>query len=476
MNHLPTVITLWALLGSTSWAQSIESAAAINFAAEIRPLLEQHCLACHSRSEPEGGLDLSTAEAARRGGDSGPSLVPYRPQESPLYTSTIADADSDELMPPASSNGPLPIAAREKLRRWIEQGAEWPADIVLVAQPKPPARIAGQGSPDNLELIKRLHAMISERAGNSTTEHSDYEEVIPASGVEFQMVAIPGGDFLMGSPPGEAGRADNEGPQVPVKIATFWMGKYEVTWNEYEPFMTTKAERLKDGTRKDYDPTIHGVVDAVSCPTPPYMEMSFGMGQDGFPAISMTQHAANKYCQWLSAQTGHFYRLPTEAEWEYACRAGTTTAYSFGDDPALLEEYAWFYDNSNEKYQKVGQKKPNPWGLYDMHGNVLEWTADQFKDDYFQQIQLSAANPFVRPTSIYPRSVRGGSWDDDPEQLRSAFRRGSEKDWKQQDPQLPKSLWYHTDAQWLGFRILRPLNIPTAEEMDAFWNSATKKK
>jgi formylglycine-generating enzyme required for sulfatase activity len=205
--------------------------------------------------------------------------------------------------------------------------------------------------------------------------------------------------------------------------------------------------------------------------------MSFGMGKDGFPAISMTQHAANKYCQWLSAKTGQFYRLPTEAEWEYACRAGTTTTYFFGNDAAQLKEYAWFEANSDFKYQKVGKKKPNPWGLFDMHGNVAEWCLDQYAPDYYQQFKDKVAeNPWNKSTKPYPQVVRGGSWDDTPEALRSAGRRFSGKEWKAQDPQLPKSIWYVTDAQFLGLRVIRPLKVPSAEEMFKYWNNGVERE
>jgi formylglycine-generating enzyme required for sulfatase activity len=203
--------------------------------------------------------------------------------------------------------------------------------------------------------------------------------------------------------------------------------------------------------------------------------MSFGMGKDGYPAISMTQHAANKYCEWLSAKTGQFYRLPTEAEWEYACRAGTSTAYSFGDNSAKLDDYAWNEKNSDFKYHKVGTKKPNPWELYDMHGNVAEWCLDQYEPNYNALAGGNSADPWLKSTKPYPHVVRGGSWDDEGDKLRSAARRASDKTWKQQDPQLPKSVWYHTDAQFLGFRIVRPLKVPSAEQMQTYWNSGVER-
>jgi len=238
--------------------------------------------------------------------------------------------------------------------------------------------------------------------------------------------------------------------------------------------MFPEEEKKKRVLRKS-DPALHVLADAVSRPTTPYVEMSFGMGKKDYPAISMTQHAANTYCKWLSAKMGQFYRLPTEAEWEYACRAGSDTAYSFGNDPEKLGEYAWFADNSGAKYQKIGMKKPNKWGLYDMHGNVLEWCLDQYEPDSYKQFTTATAdNPWLRATKPYPHSARGGSWDDDPLALRSAARRASSSAWKMQDPQLPKSIWYHTDAQFLGFRIIRPLKVPPPEELAKYWNNGVE--
>jgi formylglycine-generating enzyme required for sulfatase activity len=185
----------------------------------------------------------------------------------------------------------------------------------------------------------------------------------------------------------------------------------------------------------------------------------------------MTQHAANKYAEWLSAKTGQFFRLPTEAEWEYACRAGSTTAYPWGDDPKQLSEYAWFDDNADGKYQKVATKRPNPWGLYDMLGNVMEWTLDQ----YASYPANPTAGPWVKSTAPYPQAVRGGSWADTAEKCRCGSRVPSDASWKQQDPQLPKSIWYHTDAQWLGFRLVRPMKVPSEEEIFAAWNNGVER-
>jgi formylglycine-generating enzyme required for sulfatase activity len=309
-----------------------------------------------------------------------------------------------------------------------------------------------------------------------------YTDTIPGTNVSFVMVPIKGGEFIMGSPETELGRQSDEGPQHRVRLSPFWMQQREVTWDEYELYM----KNIDD--RKRRDPAYKSdAADAVTKPTTPYVEMSFGMGKQGYPAIGMTQHAANKYCQWLSARTGHFHRLPTEAEWEYACRAGTTTAYSFGDDQSKLPQYAWFEDNSDVKYQKGGRKKPNPWGLYDMHGNVAEWCLDQYDPNFYQKGKDNVSeNPWNKATKPYPHVIRGGAWISIPAtawqedkfnpeaQLRSAARLGSKREWKT-DPTLPPTLWFLDKENFVGFRTVRPLRIPSVDEMDAYWNSGVER-
>jgi formylglycine-generating enzyme required for sulfatase activity len=329
------------------------------------------------------------------------------------------------MPPPGGSK--LSNEQRAAIRDWIKEGAKWPAGVTLEQMRIPVVE---------RDLVNRLHDRIA-------ANHAP-----PAS----NMVSIPEGDFVMGS----AGKKDEQPPHK-IHIDAFWMDKYETTWDQYRQFMFAKEEGA----------------DAVSHPTRPYVEMSFGMGIEGYPAISMTQHAANKYAEWLSQKTGQFYRLPTEAEWEYACRAGTTTAYSFGDDVKELGKYAVFAANSGGKYQKVGTKLPNPWGLFDMEGNVMEWTLDQYAPDYYGH--SPASNPWNRATKPYPLAVRGGSWQDQAAMLTCSARVGSDPSWKEQDPQLPKSIWYETDAQGLGFRLVRPAKLPSAEEMYKYWNNGVEK-
>ena len=442
----------------------------IDFAKDIRPILEFNCVSCHREGNDKGDLRLDTREMAFKGGEKGKSILPGRARESLVYTATVLPPDHDDLMPPSNKGGPLPKEETDLLASWIDQGALWPESISKLIPRKPEEK-----PKDETATVASVYQKIAANLTAKTeAEMQAYTNFIPGTTVRYAMVPIRSGEFLMGSPASENGRKPDEGPQHRVKIEPFWMGKFEVTWDEYDLFMYPDFEKQNTVTNSPY---LDGVSDAVSRPTKPYVEMSFGMGKDGYPAISMTQHAANKYCQWLSAKTGHCYRLPTEAEWEYACRAGTITAYSFGDDASKLGEYAWYADNSDFKYQKVGRKKPNPWGLHDMHGNVLEWCLDQYDPNYYSQFAANVAeNPWNRALTPYPHSARGGHWDDvNPALLRSAARRGSDRQWKQQDPQLPKSIWYHTDAQWLGFRILRPLKVPSPEEMSQYWNSGVEK-
>jgi len=462
----------WIAAGA-KWPEGlvIKQVRRIDFVEDIKPILEATCVSCHREGHDKGDLRLDERQHAFGGND--PAVVPFDLEKSTLYLSVTLPADHDDLMPPEKKGGPLPQEQIDLLRDWIVQGAAWPEGLKL----EQPRRDTGEkpATGDSIAAAPKVVVDIRAKAIEQLIKQFEptmkpYEDEIPGSGVKFEMVPIPSGEFVMGSPADEPGRKAIEGPQHTVKIAPFWMGKTETTWNAYTLFIYEEEEKMVMKIR-GYKPELNAVSDAVARPTTPYVEMSFGMGTEGFPAISMTQHAANTYCKWLTAKTGHYYRLPTEAEWEYACRAGTATPYSFGDDPSLLDEHAWHDGNSDFKYQKVGTKKPNPWGLHDMHGNVSEWVLDQFVSDIYATFKEAVSNPFEYGKSLYPRIARGGSWMDKPEGLRSAVRIASSAAWKFQDPQLPKSIWYHTDAQFLGFRVIRPLIVPSAEKMHKYWTT-----
>jgi formylglycine-generating enzyme required for sulfatase activity len=169
------------------------------------------------------------------------------------------------------------------------------------------------------------------------------------------------------------------------------MGKYEVTQSEYMTFADRYSKIPPNAATIPQDK----LADAVTYPTPLY-EVDAGpilqrMGRGGqFPAVIMSHYSARQYTKWLSKKTGRFYRLPTEAELENACRAGSTSAYGFGDDPAKLAAYAWYFENSKVEnkpsYHEVGKKQPNSWGLYDMHGNVAELVIDQYDAARYKQL------------------------------------------------------------------------------------------
>ena len=310
-----------------------------------------------------------------------------------------------------------------------------------------------------------------------------YELMIPGTDAKFEMVPVPGGTFTMGSPDSEPGRDAAEGPQFQVTIEPFWMGRYEVTWAEYKVYMALYGIFKEFEIRKVRPVTNANQLDAITAPTELYEpDITFKYGQEPRkPAVTMTQYAAKQYTKWLSAVTGQQFRLPSEAEWEYACRAGTSTAWHFGDDSRRLDAYAWDVENSNDAGPAlVGRRKPNPWGLYDMHGNVAEWVLDEFTADGYAHPagkRVAAHDAINWPTVQFPRVVRGGSWEFEAKDCRSAARLGSnDTEWKSEDPNLPLSPWWYTSdpARGVGFRLLRPLRTVSRDRMETYWKIDNK--
>ena len=227
---------------------------------------------------------------------------------------------------------------------------------------------------------------------------------ITTNSIGMKMVLIPAGEFLMGSPDSDNDASDDEKPQHRVKITRpFYLGVFPVTQDEYERVMRKTPSRFKGDPRR--------------------------------PVEMVSWTYAMEFCHRLSEKEDKQYRLPTEAEWEYACRAGSTTKWCFGDSESLLGEYAWYFDNSDQATHPVGQKKANAWGLYDMHGNVSEWCADWYHGSYDGH---SPPSDPEGPSSSSHRVYRGGSWLDDAWHCRSAYR---------------NDRWPGDEGSYLGFRV-----------------------
>ncbi len=307
-------------------------------------------------------------------------------------------------------------------------------------------------------IVTAIVGMITCLGAQSQNEiFKKYHQTIPGSAIQFEMVPIPSGSFIMGD---NTSANPDEKPSHEVKMSAFWMGVKEVTHDEFSVFFNDESfsENIK--------------TDAITRPSRPYIDMTLGMGKEGgFPANSMKPFGALMYCKWLYEKTGVFYRLPTEAEWEYACRAGATTDYPFGKDSSQLREYAWYAANSGDRYHKVGLKKPNAWGLYDMLGNVQEWVLDQYVADAYSKARKDISDPVEIPKQKHPLSIRGGDYDDNAIALRSAKRGQSDMVWNRRDPQIPKSKWWNADAPFTGFRVVRPLKQPNKEEIDQFFDT-----
>jgi formylglycine-generating enzyme len=301
---------------------------------------------------------------------------------------------------------------------------------------------------------------------------TSFTEQIPNSSVSFRMNAIPGGKFKMGSPENEPFRKADEGPVREVEISPFYMAEVEVTWDEYLSFYAQTATEGRSTDTEGVRSSKDSKTDAISGATPPYGQPDQGWGLGQRPAISFTYHAAETYCRWLSSVTGKHYRLPTEAEWEYACRAGTETPYFFAGDPlkfqktglkaklskndtSVIASYAIFSANSFSKTQTPDKVKPNNFGLKNMLGNVAEFCSDWYQPDAYSKYPEGVLKDPKGPESGEEHVVRGGSYLDLAGNIRSASRSFTRTaDWLKTDPQIPKSIWWYSDCFNVGFRVV----------------------
>jgi formylglycine-generating enzyme required for sulfatase activity len=258
-------------------------------------------------------------------------------------------------------------------------------------------------------------ALNGEKPKSPDTPLPTVTDTLPNSLVKWEMIQIPAGTIEMPDPA-------NPGAKKPVQIKRIWMGKAEILWDLYDIYAfrldLTDEEKAKN-------------VDAASRPSKPYGAPDRGFGHQGYPALSMHHNAAEFFCKWLSKKTGKKYRLPTEAEWEYACRAGATSIPKYDDKS--LEDIAWYWENADDKTHPSGTKKPNAWGFVDMLGNAAEWV--------------------IMPDG--KGALAGGSYNDKTDKIQPGFRDFYKPEWQSQDAHTPKSKWWLSDGPFVGMRIVR---------------------
>ena len=299
---------------------------------------------------------------------------------------------------------------------------------------------------------------------------ADFTEYIPGTRISFEMITIPDGTFNLGSPDVELYRNRDEGPVRNVTISRFFMAKTEVSWNEYLAFYaeTASAGRTTDAylDLDDRDP------DAISGPTPPWGNPGQGWGKGARPAITMTHHAAEVYCEWLTQKTGRKYRLPTEAEWEYAARGGTSGPYFFdgdqkkyneerflnkifGTDTNTINSHIVYKANSTGITATADAVHENPFGLVNMLGNVSEFCQDWYDEKaYAAYPETGITNP-TGPAEGTEHVIRGGSFRSMTPEVRAAAREQTRTvAWLNTDPQIPKSIWWYSDCIHVGFRVV----------------------
>lgn len=253
-----------------------------------------------------------------------------------------------------------------------------------------------------------------------------FTDRVPESEYDFEMVPIPKGSVDIDDPA-------NPGQKRTVEVGPFWIGKTEVTWEMFDPWMNLEERAFMLDLPPD--------PDGITGPSPPYVPPDQGWGHEGYAALTLSHKSATDFCRWISRELKKKYRLPTEAEWEYVCRAGAESVDS-------LDDYAWHGGNAEEKTHPVASKQPNTWGVHDMLGNAGEWC------DGLDGVPVLAGGWYATPPAELSCSAK----------VRET--KEMKRKWLDKDPQVPQSVFWLAGPTFHGFRLLceGPVDGATTEE------------